>query len=113
VRGNKAAEDDRLEALTKVNLQNADRGFFPGNIKGQPQSNTPSLRGLWWMTNFLRHGHAHSLKEAVLAPGHPLLGAGENGFAVDRLGHIDVHGSTSKLSAADFDALSVFVQSIE
>jgi hypothetical protein len=113
VRGNAVAEGDRLEALTKVNLANADRGFFPGNIRGQPQSNTPSLRGLWWMTNFLRHGHAHSLKEAVLAPGHPLLGPGESGFAVDRLGHFDVHGNTSKLSAADFDALSVFVQSIE
>jgi cytochrome c peroxidase len=113
VRGNVAVESDRLEALTKVNLANADRGFIPGNVRGQPSSNTPSLRGIWWQTNFLRHGHAHSLKEAVLAPGHALLGPGELGFAVDALGHFDVHGTTSKMSASDFDALRTFVQSIE
>jgi DNA-binding beta-propeller fold protein YncE len=112
-RGNNALESDRLEALTKVNLQNADRGFIPGNVRGQPLSNTPSLRGVWFQTNFLRHGHAHSFKEAVLAPGHPLLGPGENGFAVDALGHFDVHGTTSKMSESDFEALRVFVESIE
>ena len=113
VRGNAVAEGDRLEALVKVNLANVDRGFFPGNVRGQPLANTPSLRGIWWQTNFLRHGLAHSFKEAVLAPGHPLLGQGELGFAVDALGHFDVHGTTSKMSEADFDALRTFVKSIE
>jgi cytochrome c peroxidase len=113
VRGNVATETARLDALIEINLKNADRGFVPGNVRGQPQSNTPSLRGVWFQSNFLRHGHAHSLKEAVLAPGHGLLGAGESGFAIDALGHTDVHGNTSKLTAAEFDALNLFVQSIE
>jgi DNA-binding beta-propeller fold protein YncE len=113
VRGNLAAESARLDALIRVNLANVDRGFVPGNVRGQPQSNTPSLRGIWFQTNFLRHGHAHSLKEAILAPGHPLLGADQTGFAIDALGHTDVHGATSKMSAADFEALNLFVQSIE
>ena len=49
----------------------------------------------------------------MLAPGHPLLGAGERGLAVDALGKFDVHGATSAMSAAEFDALFLFVQSIE
>jgi cytochrome c peroxidase len=113
VRGNLAAETERLDALVQVNLANADRGFVPGNLRGQPKTNTPSLRGNWFQSNFLRHGHAHTLKEAVLAPGHPLLGEGEQGYAVNALGNFDVHGVTSKLSAADFDALYAFVLSIE
>jgi cytochrome c peroxidase len=113
VRGNAVAETARLDALVTVNLANADRGFVPGNVRGQPQSNTPSLRGVWFQSNFLRHGHARNLKEAVLAPGHALLGTGESGFAIDALGNTDVHGVTSKLSAAEFDALNLFVQSIE
>jgi cytochrome c peroxidase len=113
VQGNLAAESERLDAIVKINLANPDRGFVPGNVRGQPKVNTPSLRGIWWQTNFLRHGHAHTLKEAVLAPGHPLLGTGERGLAVDALGKYDVHGATSSLSAAEFDALYLFVQSIE
>jgi cytochrome c peroxidase len=108
-----AAETARLDALIKVNLANADRGFVPGNVRGQPQANTPSLRGIWFQSNFLRHGLAHTLKEAILAPGHPQLAAGETGFAIDALGHTDVHGATSKMSAADLDALSLYVQAIE
>jgi cytochrome c peroxidase len=107
------AETDRLSAIIKVNLANVDRGFVPGNVRGQPQVNTPSLRGIWFQSNFLRHGLAHSLREAVLAPGHPLLQPGETGFAIDALGHVDVHGTTSKMSAADFEALNLYVQSIE
>ncbi|HZJ62249.1 MAG TPA: hypothetical protein VFD36_01900, partial [Kofleriaceae bacterium] len=113
VRGNQALETQRLDALIKVNLANVDRGFIPGNVRGQPQSNTPSLRGIWYQTNFLRHGVAHSLKEAVLAPGHPALGPGELGYAIDALGHTDVHGQTSKLSKDDVEALNLYVQSIE
>jgi Di-haem cytochrome c peroxidase len=113
VRGNLAAESERLDVLVKINLANADRGFVPGNVRGQPRVNTPSLRGIWFQPNLLRHGLAHTLKEAVLAPGHKLLGAGERGWAIDALGNIDVHGVTSKLSDADFDALNLFVQSIE
>ncbi|HEU4726258.1 MAG TPA: cytochrome c peroxidase [Kofleriaceae bacterium] len=110
---NSSAETQRLEALIKVNLANADRGFVPGNVRGQPQVNTPSLRGIWYQPNFLRHGLAHSLREAILAPGHPLLQPGETGFAVDALGKVDVHGTTSKMSQADFDALNLYVQAIE
>jgi hypothetical protein len=108
-----AAETQALEALTKVNLANADRGFFPGNVIGQAQTNTPSLRGIWFQNNYLRHGLSHSLKESVLAPGHPLLGPNENGFAMDAAAKIDVHGRTSKMSKSDFEALTLFVMSIE
>jgi cytochrome c peroxidase len=113
VRGNLAAETERLDVLVKINLANADRGFIPGNVRGQPQSNTPSLRGIWFQSNFLRHGLAHTLKEAILAPGHPALADGERGFAVDALGNFDVHGTTKSMSAADLDALYLFIQTIE
>jgi DNA-binding beta-propeller fold protein YncE len=113
VRGNFAAESERLDVIVKINLANADRGFVPGNVRGRPQVNTPSIRGIWFQPNFLRHGLARTLKEAVLAPGHPLLAEDERGWAMDALGQIDVHGVTSKLSADDFEALYQFVQSIE
>jgi hypothetical protein len=113
VRGNTSAESARLDALVQINLANVDRGFVPGNVRGQPASNTPSLRGIWFQSNFLRHGHAHTFSEAVLAPGHPALAPGEQGFAIDALGRVDVHGATSKLAAADLDALFLFIQSIE
>jgi cytochrome c peroxidase/DNA-binding beta-propeller fold protein YncE len=113
VRGNNAAETDRLDALVTINLANADRGFVPGNLRGQPASNTPSLRGIWFQSNYLRHGHAHTLRETILAPGHPALGPGERGYAVDALGNIDVHGATSGLSADDVDALFLYLQTIE
>lgn len=113
VRGNTALESERLDVLVKINLANIDRGFIPGNVRGQPQSNTPSLRGIWFQSNFLRHGLAHTLKEAILAPGHPALAAGEQGFAVDALGNFDVHGTTGNLSAADVDALYLYIQTIE
>jgi hypothetical protein len=45
----------------------------------------PSLRGLWFQSNFLRHGLAHTIREAILAPGHRALEGGERGFAVDAL----------------------------
>jgi hypothetical protein len=113
VRGNNAAESDRLDALITINLANADRGFVPGNLRGSPATNTPSLRGIWFQTNYLRHGHAHTLRESILAPGHPALNPGEKGFAVDALGNIDVHGTTSTLSATDIDDLFLYIQTIE
>jgi hypothetical protein len=113
VRGNNAAETERLDAIIQINLANADRGFVPGNVRGQPSSNTPSLRGIWFQSNYLRHGHAHTLRETVLAPGHPALGDDERGYAIDALGNIDVHGTTSAMSAGDVDALYLFIQSIE
>jgi len=112
VRGT-AAEDDRLLALTVVNLANADRGFIPGNMPGQPMSNTPSLRGNWFQTNFLRHGLSHSIRETVLGPGHPALKEGELGYAVDAAGDLDVHGVTQNLTADDIAALNIYVKTIE
>ena len=112
VRGS-AAESDRLDALLVVNLQNADRGFVPGNLPGSPMANTPSLRGIWMQTNYLRHGLAHSLREAVLAPGHPALQEGETGFAVDALGNFNVHGATKDLTADDVDNLFYYLSTIE
>ncbi|HTJ42571.1 MAG TPA: cytochrome c peroxidase [Kofleriaceae bacterium] len=113
VRGDNTQETARLDALVQINLANADRGFIPGNVRGQPQSNTPSLRGIWFQSNFLRHGLAHTLNETILAPGHPALREGERGYAIDALGTIDVHGKTSTMSADDVDALYLFLTSIE
>jgi DNA-binding beta-propeller fold protein YncE len=112
-RGNNALETERLDTLVQINLANVDRGFIPGNLRGQPMSNTPSLRGIWFQNNFLRHGLAHTLNETILAPGHPGLHPGEKGFAVDALGNIDVHGATSTMSGADVDDLYLFLQTIE
>lgn len=66
----------------------------------------------------MRHGLAHNLNEAILAPGHPLLkkaGAGaaaETGFAVDANRTYDVHGSTTNITADELAALTLYVQSI-
>jgi DNA-binding beta-propeller fold protein YncE len=113
VRGNNALETERLELLARVNFADPDRGFVPGNVRGRPAVNTPSLRGLWWENNYLRHGHARTIGEAVLAPGHQALRPGERGFAVDAFGSFDVHGETSTLTAAQIDALVLYVSSIE
>jgi hypothetical protein len=113
VRGVEPAESDRLRLIIDLNLGDPDRGFVPGNLPGQPATNTPSLRGLWWRTNFLHHGHANTFNEAVLAPGHAALREGEDGFAVDALGRVDVHGNTSALSADDVNALFLYISSIE
>jgi DNA-binding beta-propeller fold protein YncE len=113
VRGVEPAESDRLDLLIDVNLGDPDRGFVPGNLPGQPTTNTPSLRGLWWRANFLHHGHAQTVAEAILAPGHPALRAGEDGFAVDALGRVDVHGATSQLSPDQVADLILYVNGIE
>lgn len=112
-KGNDALEDDRLNALVLVNLANADRQFIPGNVRGQPMVNTPSLRGHWWQGNFLRHGLANSVAEAILPPGSTALPDGARGYAIDRFGKIDVHGRTSTMSADDVDALRLYLTSIE
>jgi hypothetical protein len=113
VRGVEPAESDRLDLLVRINLADPDRGFIPGNLPGQPVANTPSLRGTWWKTNLLHHGHANTVAEAILGPGHAALREGEDGFAVDALGQVDVHGATSGLSPDQVEALVLYVSSIE
>jgi YVTN family beta-propeller protein len=106
-------ESRRLDLLVKVNLADPDRGFVPGNVFVAPQINTPSLRGMWTQANLLHHGLARSIREAVLAPGHPQLKPGETGFAIDRFGNTDVHGQTSTLGQAEINALVQYVQTIQ
>jgi cytochrome c peroxidase len=106
-------ESRRLDLLMTVNLADPDRGFFPGDPVGQAIVNTPSLRGVWTQANLLHHGLAHTIREAILAPGHPLLQPGETGFAVDALGNFGVHGATQALTADDLRGLVRFVESIE
>ncbi len=113
VRGVEPAESDRLDLLVRINLADPERGFVPGNLPGQPASNTPSLRGTWWKSNLLRHGHAATVAEAILGPGHTALRPGEDGFAVDSLGQMDVHGATSALTPAQVEALILYVSAIE
>jgi len=113
VRGNFDAETERLEFLTQINLADIERGFVPGNVTGQASVNTPTLRGIWWQTNYMRHGLARSLGEALLAPGHPALREGETGYAVDRSGQFDVHGITSTINAADLEALGYYLDTLD
>ena len=113
VRGDTAEETRRLDLLVTVNLQDPDRGFIPGQVVGQAAVNTPSLRGVWSQSNLLHHGLAHSVREAILGPGHAALQPGENGFAIDQFGKFDVHGATQHLGAADVQALVRYVESIE
>jgi hypothetical protein len=75
--------------------------------------NTPSLRGVWLQHNLLRHGHAFSIREAVLPPGHEALRENEKGWAVNRRNDFDVHGQTQNLSSAQVEALELFVKAIE
>jgi hypothetical protein len=112
-RGNRDEETRRLNQLIVVNLQDPDREFVPGTVRGSPQINTPSLRGVWTQANLLRHGLAHTVREAILGPGHPALAEGESGFAVDALGNFDVHGSTRNLSETEIKWLVRYVESIE
>jgi DNA-binding beta-propeller fold protein YncE len=111
--GDLAEESRRLDLLARINLEDPERGFVPGNVVGQPQINTPSLRGVWWQPNILHHGLARSIHEAILAPGHPALREGETGFARNAEGQIDVHGQTSGFTPDQVDALALFVESIE
>jgi hypothetical protein len=106
-------ESNRLDLLARINLADPDRGFIPGNVRGSPKINTPSLRGVWTQANLLHHGLAHTFYEAVLAPGHPALPAGQSGFAVDTLGHFDVHGVTHNLGATQVAQLARYLESIE
>ena len=108
-----AVEDARLKRIVLINLADPDRGFIPGNVIGQPRVNTPSLRGVWQQYNLLRHGLALSVREAILGPGHPALRDGEQGFAIDRFGKIDVHGNTSGLNADQVEQLELYLRSIE
>ena len=112
VRGQVTEETRRLNLIIQVNLEDPDRTFIPGNVVGINAINTPSLRGVWASANFLHHGLAHSIREAILGPGHPALHPGEQGWAADAVG-LDSHGNTKSLSKDDVDALVRYVESIE
>jgi cytochrome c peroxidase len=113
VRGDTTEETRRLDLLLQVNLEDVDRQFIPGDVVGQASVNTPSLRGVWTQANLLHHGLGHSVREAILGPGHPALQPGETGFAIDQFGKLDVHGATQAMTAADVQALVTYVQNIE
>ena len=69
----------------------------------------PQLRGIWDRApRFFHDGRAHSLKEALLTPGHAALDPGEHGFN-ERAGVIDTHGGTSQLTRAELDDLMSFL----
>ena len=113
VRGDTAEETRRLNLLISVNLQDPDRQFIPGDVVGRAYVNTPSLRGVWTQANLLHHGLGHSVREAILGPGHAALQQGETGFAIDQFGNFDVHGATQSLTAAQVQALVTYVENIE
>jgi len=113
VRGNQTEETRRLNLLITVNLADPDRGFIPGNVRGAPQINTPSLRGVWTQANLLHNGFGRTIKESIVGPGHPSLQQGEFGWAVDVRGNFDVHGATKALSPDQVKALVRYVENIE
>jgi hypothetical protein len=76
-------------------------GFLAGNVLGRTRVNTPSLRGTWSTPTYLPNAPARSLREAILAPGHAALRAGERALAVASDESIDVHGVTSSLTAQE------------
>jgi DNA-binding beta-propeller fold protein YncE/cytochrome c peroxidase len=111
--GNTTEENRRLALILQINLADPERQFMPGNTRGNPAMNTPSLRGLWTQANLLHHGYAHRITEAILPPGHAALKPGELGYAVSNAGTFDNHGATSTMSVDDVDALVAYVLSIE
>lgn len=73
---------------------------FPLTVQGPAGVHfgaTP-LRGLWdrSTTHLLHDGRAHSLREVLATPGHPVLRKGEIGHN-ERNGTFDSHGGTSHL----------------
>jgi cytochrome c553 len=113
VRGDTTEETRRLGLILKVNLGDADRQFMPGNVRGSPMVNTPSLRGVWTQAALLHHGMAHTILESIVGPGHPALANGQTGWAADALGRLDVHGTTAALKPDDVKALVRYVENIE
>jgi mono/diheme cytochrome c family protein len=113
VPGNVVEQNRRLALIQRINFDDINRGFVPGNVDGSPRINTPSLRGAWWGASYLHHALARSIYEATLSPGHPGLRAGEKGFAVSTDGDFNSHGTTKDLSPAQVDALILYVESIE
>ncbi|MGO9712076.1 MAG: hypothetical protein ACLQBL_24655 [Polyangiaceae bacterium] len=111
--GDTTEENRRLNLLLSINLEDVDRQFIPGDVVGQASVNTPSLRGVWQEFNLLHNGFGHSIREAILAPGHPALQPGETGYAIDQFGKEDVHGVTTTLTAAQVQSLVTYVLNIE
>jgi len=87
--------------------------FFTRCALRTAKVNVPSLRGVWTQANLLHNGLARSIREAILAPGHPALEPGEQGFAIDAERAIDTHGATQALRPAEVAALVRYVSSIE
>ena len=111
--GDTAEESRRLELIQLFRPVDRSEGFLAGNIIGRTRVNTPSLRGAWSTPTYLHNAQARSLREAILAPGHAALRAGERGLAVASDESIDVHGVTSSLTAQEVDALVLYLTSVE
>ncbi|HET6611756.1 MAG TPA: hypothetical protein VFG83_07200, partial [Kofleriaceae bacterium] len=117
-------EDNRVRLWAQFNIVDPDRQWFPGQpvnlgAASGASVNTPSIRGVWWGTDYLRHGYADDIREAILAPGHPALdinGDGqldEQGFAyASPTFPKDVHGITSGLNSDQVRNLILYVRSI-
>jgi Di-haem cytochrome c peroxidase len=117
VTGDDVEESRRLNIINVFNLNDPERGFNPGNIKGNVRINTPSLRSIWWNAGYLHHGLARTIHEATLGPGHPALRAGERGWAISSGGAgqdpLDSHGVTKQLSPDDVDAMVLYLETLE
>ncbi len=111
--GDTAEESRRLQLIQRFRPVDRSEGFLAGNVIGRTRVNTPSLRGAWSTPTYLHTARARSLGEAILAPGHAALRAGERGLAVASDETIDVHGVTSSLTAQEVDALVFYLTSVE
>ena len=68
------------------------------------------LRGMWDRphTRMLHDGRAHSLREVLATPGHPVLKPGEVGQN-ERYGSFDTHGGISQLDRYQVEDLMNFL----
>ena len=84
-------------------LEEARDGFFNAN----------TLRGVWDRRGALFHdGRAHTIREALLTPGHECLREGERAF--NEFNQVpDTHGGISHLTCEELDALVTFLLTLD
>lgn len=87
-------------------------GTFPDTVQlpNGLRMGATVLRGLWDRphTRMLHDGRAHSLREVLAPPGHPVLQRGEIGRN-ERFGSFDTHGGISQLDRYQVEDLMNFL----
>ncbi len=90
------------------------QGTFPDLVQDAQgvEFGVTTLRNLWAHASlFLHDGRAHSLREAILTPGHAALLPGEHGYN-ETNGIPNTHGATSQLLPDQVDDLIAYMLSL-